>query len=141
MKFRNHPPSPLSCNVVVHGNEFLATVNMFDVSPSGCRPISSGALKPGNTIRLKIAPVRGGPVTIQLAVVQWVNRNEVGAGIVLIYPNDERKLDEVAWVSGKREARLARWLRRLFGGDEFHRVCLSYAPRLCEESAKFFQAA
>ena len=141
MKSRTHSPKPLSCNVVVHGNEFLATVNMFDVSPSGCHPISAGTLKPGDTIRLKITPVRGGPVTVRFAVVQWVERNEVGARIDLIYPEDERKLDEVARVSGRREARLARWLRRLLRGYEFHRVCLSYAPRLCEESAKFSQAA
>jgi hypothetical protein len=112
---------------------------MFDTSTSGCRPVSFGTLKPGDTIRLKIAPIRSGPVTVRLAVVQWVAGSEVGVQIDLIDPEDERKLDEVTRSSGRRESFLARWQRRLLGWDEFHRefhrVHLSYAPRVWEERA------
>ena len=141
MTSQHHPPSPLSCNVVVHGNHFLATVSMFGVSPSGCHPISSGTLKPGDTIRLKVAPVRGGPVTVRFGVVQWVDGNNMGVEIILMEAEERRKLDEVAGVSRRDEAKLARWLRRLLRGDEFHRVCLSYAPRLCEERTRLPEAA
>ena len=141
MKFPHHPPRPLSCNVVVQDNEFLATVRLFGVSPSGCRPITLGSLKPGETIRLKIEPIPGGPVTVRLAVVEWVKGNHLGVRIDLIYPEDEQKLTEVAWVSGKRTAQ-PHWLRRLLGGeDQFHRVYLSYAPHLREDRARLSQVA
>lgn len=141
MKSRTHSPKPLSCNVVVHGNRFLATVRMFDVSPSGCRPISSGTLKPGDTIRLKIAPVQGDSLMVRFGVVEWVDGNNTGVKIILMEADEKRKLDEVVWVSRRDEAILARWLRRLLGRDEFHRVFLTYAPRLCEESARLSEAA
>ena len=141
MKSQHPPPSPLSCHVVVHGKSFLATVEMFDVSPSVCHPISSETLTPGNTIRLKITPVRGGPVTVRFGVVQWGDGNNMGVEIILMEADEKRKLDEVAWVSRRDEAILARWLRRLLRGNEFHRVCLSYAPRLGEERARLSEAA
>lgn len=141
MTSRYHPPSPLSCNVVVHGNGFLATVSMFDVPTSECNPISFATLEPGDTIRLEIAPVQGDSLTVRFGVVQWVYGNEVGVKIRLMEADEKRKLDEVARGRGRREARLARWLRQLLGGDAFHRVHLSYAPRVCEERVRLSAAA
>lgn len=141
MKFRSHPSSPLFCKVLVHGYGFLATVSMFDMSPTGCRPIRPEILKPGDTIRLKIAPIRSGPVIVQFAVVQWVDGSEVGARIDRIDQTDERKLDMIARASGRREARLARWLQRRLWGDEFQHIHLSYTPRACEERGGLLEAA
>ena len=141
MTSRHHSPKPLSCHVVVHGNGFLATVRMCDVPASGCRPISFATLTRGDTIGLEIAPVRGDALTVRFGVVQWVYGNEIGVKIILMTADEKRKLDEVATVSGRREARLTRWLRRWLRGDAFHRVHLSYASRVREERARVSEAA
>ena len=141
MTSQYHPPSPLNCDVVVHGNGFLANVRMFDVCPSGCRLITPQFLKPGDTIQLEIAPERGGPVTVRQAVVHWINGNEVGVNIVQIHPEDARKLDEVAWLSIKGELTLFHWLRRLLWGHTLRYVHLSYAPLSFGQSARLSEAA
>jgi hypothetical protein len=127
--------------VVVHGNGFLANVKMFDVCPSGCRLITPQSLTPGDTIQLEIAPERGGSVTVQQAVVQWVDGTEVMAHIVQIHPEDARKLDEVAWSSIPGELTLFHWLRTVFWGHTLQHVYLSYAPLSFGQSARWSEAA
>ena len=136
------PSPPFNCEVVVHGNGFLANVRTFDLSSSGCRPISPRALKPGDSIRLEIAPERGsGPLMVRLGVVQWIEGLTVEVKIVLMETDHRQKIDEVAWSSVRGEARIFHWLRKWLRRNDVHLIHLSYTPHLCEERAPQVAAA
>lgn len=136
------PPSHrLNCEIAVHGNGFLANVRTFRVSTSGCHQVGSETLKPGDAVRLEIAPEQGGRLTVQLGVVQWVDGDTVEVKITLMDMDEKQKLDEAAWSSVRGESKLFHWLRRSLSRENVQYINLSYVPRLCEESARLLVAA
>jgi len=119
-------PECVRCEVVVHGNGLVANVRAFDNSSPENRLISLGVLKPDHVIRLEILLEQGEWVTVQLGRVQWVDKNTVSVGILQMDADDQRTLSEAAWLCVKGGARLFRWLRKQFRGDELHNIYLSF---------------
>jgi hypothetical protein len=141
MRSRNCRPATLNCEVIVHGNGFLANVKLFDMSYSGSQPIGPEALKPGDSIRLEIEPAQGGRLTVQRGLVRWTNGDIVGIKVLLMETDDQRTIDEVAWSYARGELALYRWFRRRLQGDTLSYLRLSFAPAREEAQVSRSEAA
>jgi len=121
-------PTNPNCEVVVHGNGFLATVEAFAVTGSMSDPVSLGSLKPGDRVRLEIVPEQGDSTTVQLGLVRWIDGTTVGAEVILMESDAQRSIDEVAWANVRGELSCFRWLRKTFRGDRLPFIQLTFAP-------------
>ena len=141
MKSRYRRPTKPNCEVIAHGNGFLANVRTFAVSSSACRPINPGAMRPGDTIKLEIVPEQGGSLTVQLGIVRWMEGDTVEIRVVLMETDAQRTIDEVAWAGVRGELKLFHWFRKKLWGDGLYHLCLSFEPRPRAERASLSEAA
>jgi hypothetical protein len=116
-------------------------VETFAVSGSASDPVSPGSLKPGDRIRLEIAPEQGALTTVQLGIVQWVDGSVLGAQVIMMETDAQRTIDEVAWANVRGELSLFRWLRKALRGSGLSYIQLTFAPELSKAQVRLSKVA
>lgn len=138
---RQSNPVRANCEVVVHGNGFLAYVRTFASSSPDRQPIDPGTLRPGDTVRLEIMPEQGRTVTVQSGAVQWTEDGTLGVTVSMMETDDQRAIDEIAWANVPGELRLFRWLRKIFLGERLTSLQLSFDPESSQKSVRLRRVA
>ena len=138
---RQSKPVHANCEVVVHGNGFLASVRVFAPSPSHRHPIDPGTLKPGDTVRLEIMPEQGRTVTVQHGAVQWTEDGTMGVNVLMMESDDQQAIDEIAWANVPGEFELFRWLRKVFLGETLTCLQLSFDAESRQKSVRLRRVA